>query len=96
MYRNRLLMRQAVSLNAKARSVFDASYAENTFVSMGRKPFAKHVALGDHPQVYAQDVLTHSMSWHSQLLSLDAGSGCVLTWDIKKMDKSVLHSTADC
>ena len=38
-FQNRLLMREAVSKDPKTRSVFDAAYASNIFVSLGSKPF---------------------------------------------------------
>ena len=93
-YRNRLLMRQAVSLEPKVRSVFDGSYAGNVFLSCGSKPFAEFIKLGGHPQTYALDALSHAGSWYSQFLSKDSGSSTLLTFDIRKMDKSVLHDSA--
>ena len=40
------------------------------------------------------DALSHASSWYSQFLSRDNGSSTVLTFDIRKMDKSILHDTA--
>ncbi len=90
-FRNRLLMRQAVATEPKARCVFDASYAGNIFVSLASKPFGKFVMKGNHPEVYSQDILTHANSWHLQFLSCDTGASSVLMLDVRKMDKSILH-----
>lgn len=54
-FRNRLLLRQAVSLEPQARSVFDGSYAANIFLSGGSKPFAEYIKKGGHPQTYAME-----------------------------------------
>lgn len=92
-YRNRLLMRQAVAVEPKVRSVFDGSFAGNVFLSVGSKPMSEFIKRGCHPQVYSLDALSHSNSWHGQFLAKDSGMGTILTFDIKKMDKSVLHSS---
>lgn len=92
-YRNRLLMRQAVAVEPKVRSVFDGSFAGNIFLSVGSKPMSEYIKRGCHPQVYSLDALSHSNSWRGQFLSKDSGMGTILTFDIKKMDKSVLHSS---
>ena len=46
-----------------------------------------------HPEASSQDVLSHSNSWYSQFLACDGGNSSILTWDVPRMDKSILHDT---
>ena len=59
---------------------------------LGMKPFANYIKKGHHPDIYSQDVHSHGGSWLAQF-SANARDP-TLTWDLRKQDKNVLHSSA--